>query len=167
MKNLNLRNQPFSIWETLHFVQVYLGSRLLALGEYNVPGTYSLQIATPDAPSRGHVTLVVTNRHGQVLQDRVAVRYVWRNLEILLFSIVIATTTTTTPHNWIYIWLLSDIKSITEHLELPLMEWYGSIVNISPIDGISHDSVVSVMSKPLISQLECVYDSPLKVLSER
>ena len=98
MKNLNLRNQPFSIWETLHFVQVYLGSRLLALGEYNVPGTYSLQIATPDAPSRGHVTLVVTNRHGQVYQDRVAVRYVWRNLEIFVFSIVI-TTTTTIPYS--------------------------------------------------------------------
>ena len=58
------------------YFQVYYGNELLASSKHKQPGTYTIEAPAPKIPCKGHLKVIVTNKHGQVYQDRVAVRWV-------------------------------------------------------------------------------------------
>ena len=54
--------------------QFYFGSHLLLKGAYTQPGHYDVTIGAWKRPSKGHITLVLTNKHGQIFQDSFPIR---------------------------------------------------------------------------------------------
>ncbi|XP_067682032.1 uncharacterized protein [Haliotis asinina] len=57
-----LKQAPYTI-------QVYYGKHLLAAEQQSEPGIYILKVPVWPVPGRGHVTVVLTNQHGQIFKD--------------------------------------------------------------------------------------------------
>ncbi|XP_060070559.1 uncharacterized protein LOC132550506 [Ylistrum balloti] len=74
-------------------IKVYFGSNLLFSDEYDRPGEYSVIVPVWEEPRLGHVTVIMTNQHGQIFQDTYPLRFntlVMEDLQWLLLAPFIA-----------------------------------------------------------------------------
>ncbi|CAH1792446.1 unnamed protein product [Owenia fusiformis] len=54
-------------------VKIYMGRLLLAEAVYETTGHYTLDVPTPDRPVAGDISVIMTNKHGQVFVDSFAI----------------------------------------------------------------------------------------------
>ncbi|XP_021378708.1 protein DEFECTIVE IN EXINE FORMATION 1-like isoform X2 [Mizuhopecten yessoensis] len=84
---------PTGSTKNVYKIKVYFGSNLLFSDEYDQPGEYSVIIPVWEEPRLGHVTVIMTNQHGQIFQDSYPLRFntlVMEDLQWLLMAPFIA-----------------------------------------------------------------------------
>ncbi|KAL4234802.1 hypothetical protein ACF0H5_006444 [Mactra antiquata] len=60
---------------SLYTLTVYFGSHLLFRGVYSNPGFYSIFVDSYPRPSHGHITMVLSNKNGQIATDQFPIRF--------------------------------------------------------------------------------------------
>ncbi|XP_033735102.1 protein DEFECTIVE IN EXINE FORMATION 1-like [Pecten maximus] len=84
---------PTGNTNNVYKIKIYYGSNLLFSDEYNLPGEYSVIVPVWEEPRLGHVTVMMTNQHGQIFQDSYPLRFntlVMEDLQWLLMAPFIA-----------------------------------------------------------------------------
>lgn len=84
---------PTGKTKNVYKIKIYFGSNLLFSDEYNQPGEYSVIVPVWEEPRLGHVTVIMTNQHGQIFQDSYPLRFntlVMEDLQWLLMAPFIA-----------------------------------------------------------------------------
>ncbi|XP_041353729.1 protein DEFECTIVE IN EXINE FORMATION 1-like isoform X2 [Gigantopelta aegis] len=79
-----------------YMIKIYYGKNLLFKSHYTEVGQYSVKIPTWPQPGQGHMTIQLTNQHGQVFQDSFALRFnemILQDLQWLLLAPFVAMVT--------------------------------------------------------------------------
>ncbi|XP_052267793.1 uncharacterized protein LOC127869338 isoform X2 [Dreissena polymorpha] len=77
----------------LYTLWIYFGSMMLHKAVYSNPGPYTVFVSSYPRPSHGHITLVLTNKNGQIAQDMFPIRFnqiILEDLQWLLMAPFVA-----------------------------------------------------------------------------